>query len=286
VVGLEQLRAAGVPPRTVERWVATGRLVRLYRGVFAVGHAVLRAEGHYLAAVLACGPGAVLSYASAGALWGIRGSAAAKLDVTSPERCGRRKEGIRVHRGDHLRADEVTVHNGVPCTTAARTQLDLAAVLPQPGVDSVVETAERLELFDLRGLTILIARHRGRRGVGRLRRTLAAFDAEVLRARSEPEARFFHACGDRGLPKPLVNRGLDAGAERLEVDMHWPDHRLIVELDSPYHDTTAAAARDAHRDAALTRAGWRVVRGRPDPRWGDFTSIFSVIGPLLVDRSR
>ena len=237
-------------------------MIRLYQGVFAVGHASLRSEGHYLAAVLACGPGAALSYRSAAALWGIRASFAAVIDVTAPERYGRRKHGLRVHRGDRLHADEVTEHKGVPCTTVSRTLLDLAAVLPQRGIEAAVETAERLELFDLRTLALLLARHRGRRGTARLRRALSAFDAEVLRARTETEARFFHLCLDREIPKPRVNRLVGAGPERFEVDFHWPAARLIVETDSPYHDTTAARPRDERRDILLERAGWTVLRCR------------------------
>jgi very-short-patch-repair endonuclease len=265
VVSLEQVVELGVAQTTVRGWVASQRLIRLHRSVFAVGHASLRAEGNYLAAVLACGRGAALSHVSAAALWGLRPSAAATIDVTSPIRSGRRKPGLRVHRGDRLHADEVSTVRGVPCTTVARTLLDLAAVRPVWAIRSAVETAERLELFDLRTVTVLLARHRRRRGVARLREVLSAFDDEVLRARSETEARFYHLFVEHRLAPPLVNRLVDAAGERFEVDLHWPEAKVIVEVDSPYHDTVAARERDAHRDAALTRAGWTVIR----VRWAD-----------------
>lgn len=102
----------------------------------------------------------------------------------------------------------------------------------------------------------------GRRGAGRLRRALAAVDEEVLRARSETEARCFHLCADRGLPRPLVNRVVVADGERFEVDFHWPHARLVVEVDSPFDDTRPARERDRHRDATLRRAGWAVIRCR------------------------
>lgn len=262
VVALRQLVEAGLSPVTVRGWVGTRRLVRLHQGVFAAGHAALRREGHFLAAVLACGPGAVLSYRAAGVLWGIRRAGLSRIDVTAPVRTGRRKPGLRLHRGDRLQADEVTIEDAVPCTTVARTILDLAAVLDFRGLEAAVENAERRELFDLRSLSVLLARHRGRRGTARLRTVLAEFDSEVIRARTETEARCFHLCVDAGLPRPLVNRFVDAGDARFEVDLHWPNARLIVETDSPYHDTTAARRRDPRRDALLRRYGWIVIRCR------------------------
>ena len=84
-------------------------------------------------------------------------------------------------------------------------------------------------------------------------------------ARSETEARVFHLCVDAGLPRPLVNRMVNAGGEEFEVDLHWPDARLIVEVDSPYRDATAARRRDPRRDRILSRSGWTVIRCR----WAD-----------------
>src|SRR3954468_14147684 len=119
VVTLGQLRRSGVAPATVRSWVARKRLVQLYAGVYAVGHAVLRPEGHRLAAVLACGDRAFLSHAAAGANWGIRTSSATMIDVTTRHRAGRSRRGVRAHCGASLQADEVTVENGIPCTTVA-----------------------------------------------------------------------------------------------------------------------------------------------------------------------
>ena len=98
----------------------------MHRGVYAVGHRVLRAEGHRLAAVLACGPGAVLSHRSAAAHWGLLGTDQERVDVTAPAtRHG--IPGIRLHRSRSLDARDTTSHEGIPITTIARTLLDLAA---------------------------------------------------------------------------------------------------------------------------------------------------------------
>jgi very-short-patch-repair endonuclease len=273
VVSLAQLEERGVRAGTVRYWVETRRLARLYAGVYAVGHAALRPEGHRLAAVLACGDDAVLSHASAAAHWGIRQSAAAVIDVTAPGRAGRARTGLRIHCGARLGLDEVTVEDGVPCTTVARTLLDLAAVADPASLSRAIEAAERLELFDLRPLRVLIGRHTGRRGIRRLRGALATFDPDFLRVKSELEARFLQLCIDRLPERPRVNETIEAGGEGFEVDFSWPRARLIVETDGAgFHDTTAASARDAHRDRILTAAGWTVIRCRwhdvvtnPDP---------------------
>jgi hypothetical protein len=108
--------AAGVTVAEIEGRVRRGLLIPLHRGVYAVGHAVLRPAGHRLAAVLACGGGAVLSHRSAGAHWALRASAAAVIDVTSPQGAGRRRAGVRVHRSS-IEPWECTMHDAVPITT-------------------------------------------------------------------------------------------------------------------------------------------------------------------------
>jgi very-short-patch-repair endonuclease len=263
VVSLSQLVALGARPSTVRGWAARGMLVRLHREVFAVGHAALQPKGHVMAGVLAGGERATLSHRSAGGYHSIRHPPSSFVEITVPHTRGRHRIGLKVHTSA-LASDEV-IHDDIPCTTVARTLIDLAAVESHRGLEAAVETAERLEVFDLRSVSLLLGRHRGRRGVARLRAVLAAFDAEVVRARTETEARLFHLCIDNGFPPPQVNRFVDAGSERYEVDFQWPAARLIVEVDSPYHDSTAARKRDAIRDATLRRYGWTVIRCR----WAD-----------------
>jgi predicted transcriptional regulator of viral defense system len=135
VVTRRQLKGFGLSPGGIEKRVASGRLHRIHRGVYAVGHPVLGSHGRRLAAVLTCGPHALLSYASAAALWAIRASAAVLVDVTVPGSGARpRRPGLRIHRARGLGPDERTVHHGIPVTTPERTLLDLAAVLPRRGL--------------------------------------------------------------------------------------------------------------------------------------------------------
>src|SRR3954447_7604269 len=124
VVGRAQLLAAGVSARAIEHRLATRRLHRVHRGVYAVGHPVLSMRGHWTAGVLAAGPGAVLSHRAAAALWAIR--AGSTIEVIAPTR--RRRPGIVIHCAA-LAADEYTVRDGIAVTTVARTILDLAAVV-------------------------------------------------------------------------------------------------------------------------------------------------------------
>jgi very-short-patch-repair endonuclease len=266
VVSLSQLRAIGLSDRTVRGWVAAGRLQRLHQGVFAVGHQALRPEGRWLAAVMACGPGAVLSHASAGALHDLRTTAAARTDVTAPGRRGRSRPGIRLHSGNRLHPDEVGVVAGIPCTTVPRTILDLAAVVDRRGLERVCERAVRIEVFDLFALNRLRARHAGQRGVARLQAVLAEWDDELVRTRSELEVLFFRLVVDAGIRRPLVNREVRVGDRAFEADFHWPEARLVVETDSrAFHDNPLARKRDAERDRILRGAGWSVERFRsPD----------------------
>lgn len=257
-----QLVDAGVPASTVRNWVAIGRLVRLHQNVFAVGHRALRREGHWLAAVLACGPQAVLSHRSAAALWNLRSSAANRLDVTVASRAGRTRLGLRVHDGCRLAADEVTESEAIPCTTVARTLLDLATVLDQRGLERACEQAERIELFDLWAITRLLKRHRGRRGTARLQRVLAEWDPDLMRTRSELEVLFHRLLSRADIARPLVNVRIEL-TDRVapEMDFHWPARRVAVETDSKaFHSSPIARGADARRDQALRQAGWRVAR--------------------------
>src|SRR5215218_3590123 len=137
VVSLTQLRTLGLSKSAVSKRAATGRLHRIHRGVYAVGHPRLTASGHRMAAVLACGAHAALSHRSAGAHRGFRPDNRAVADVSLPRRTARSRPGIHVHVSATLTRDDVDVHDGIPCTSVARTLVDLADVLDRRGVERV-----------------------------------------------------------------------------------------------------------------------------------------------------
>jgi very-short-patch-repair endonuclease len=248
----------GLGARAVQQRASVGRLHRVHRGVYAVGHAALRKEGRWLAAVLACGPAAVLSHASAAAHWGLLQSEATRIDVTAPaSRHG--AAGLRLHRSRSLDARDTANHEGIPITTVPKTLLDLAATVQPHRLERALAQAERLRLYDHNAIEDVIARANGHRGRAALARAIAR---EPKFTRSELEAWFLELVRDAALPEPLVNLSLTAPDHpRLEVDFCWPSHRLIVELDGwETHRTRAAFEADRRRDAALQAVGWRVLR--------------------------
>jgi hypothetical protein len=246
VVSRRQLLEIGFDRGGIERRLAAGRLHRLYRGVYAVGHTILPREGRNLAAVLACGAGAVLSHRSAAALWGIRPSAAARFDVTVPHTSGvRSTSAIVVHRP--RRPVDRTTHDGIPITTPGQTLADLAIALPRRALEKAAEQAEALRLD--------VKVPAGHPGAKRLAEA-TAHDLGTT-TRSPLEDAFLELCDAYGIPRPLVN----VQVEGYEVDFCWPEQRLIVETDGhEHHGTRAAFERDRARDARLTALGWRVMR--------------------------
>jgi hypothetical protein len=254
-VAHRQLRELGYSTGAVRKAVLAGRLHRLHRGAFAVGHRRLTWQGRCMAAVLACGPHALLSHGSAAHAWGLAPATSAQKDVTLPHGVGRHP-GIRLHRCRTLTEDDRSLLDAIPLTSASRTLLDLAAAAAPGRVDRALEQAERLELFDLVAVESLLARCGRHPGAGRLRRALALYKPLPF-TRSELERRFLRLVEEAGLPAPVAN-SLVAG---YEVDMHWASRRLVVELDGfEHHRTRAAFERDRRRDEDLKLAGFEVVR--------------------------
>jgi hypothetical protein len=258
VVSVEQLRAIGFGAAAVTRRVRAGRLHRLYRGVYAVGHAHVGREGRRLAAVLRCGEGAVLSHRSAAAHWGLLQTDQARVDVTA--RRGRREVvGIRLHWSRSLTAHDTTTHEGIPITSVARTLLDLAATVRPDRLERALAQTERLQLYDGTAIAEVVSRSNGHRGKAALTKATAQ---EPKLTRSELEVIFLDLVRRAGLPEPEANSSLTAPDHpRLEADFHWPTYRLIVETDGwETHGTRAAFRSDRRRDAALVAGGWRVMR--------------------------
>jgi very-short-patch-repair endonuclease/predicted transcriptional regulator of viral defense system len=258
VVTRRQVEALGLTRSAVGRRAAAGRLHRIHRGVYAVGHPVLTRDGRWMASALAAGPGAALSHASAAALWEIRPTAATKTDVSVPRAGGRTKRpGLRVHRVSHLARDELTTHHAIPVTTPARTLLDLASSLPRRALERALDQAEILELFDLRALRRVIDAHRGQRGAGALAAALEEHDAGTTLTRGELEEHFLALCDRRDIARPRVN----ARVAGLEVDFLFAARGVVVEVDGyRFHRTRKAFERDRERDALLAAAGHRVLR--------------------------
>lgn len=211
-----QLVALGVSETMVRDRMRRGHLLRLHRGVYAVGHDRLRREGTWLAAVLAVGPGAALSHRDAAGLHDLRPANHARVDVTTDRRGRREQREIAVH---HALLDplDVTEIRGIPVTTVARTLVDLAGILTKDRLAKVISEAERRGAFDLTAIEEARGRVRHRRGNGHavLRAALAELaDQGSTLTRSELEDRFLTLLAAHDLPRAQMNARTDG----FEVD--------------------------------------------------------------------
>jgi hypothetical protein len=184
----------------------------------------------------------------------------AAIDVTVPRRVGLSRPEIDIDRTTGLKPGDLTRVRGVPCTTVARTLVDLAEVIDRRELARACEQAEVLRLFDARALEGVLARTTGRHGAPALRDVLAHYAGDP-HTRSELERRFLALCSAAGIPRPRVNAWIDLDGGGLEGDFLWEAQRLIAETDGHRaHGTRRAFERDRRRDQRLALAGWRVVR--------------------------
>jgi predicted transcriptional regulator of viral defense system len=265
VVTLAQLRGLGLGARAVQRRASEGRLHRVHRGVYALAPpALLTGRGRWLAAVFACGPTAALASRSAAALHDLRATDRAGIDVILPGRSTRRYARIDVHRSTTLQAAaDVTLVDGIPCTTIARTLLDLAAVVTAPAVERALQQAELRQRLDGRALADQLQRNHRHPGAARLRAALALYEPGTAPTESPLEDLLVAACRAAGVASPDRQVHIDPGDGDLapRVDFAWPQQRLILETDGARaHRTRRAFEEDRRRDQRLTLAGWQVVR--------------------------
>lgn len=259
VVTLAQLVELGLSGRSVQYRATIGRLHRIHRGVYAVGHRKLSPDGMRLGAVLACSPFGALSHHSAAQMHGMRQGTGGRIDVTTTLRSRTAPKGVRIHGTRNLEAADITTIRAIPVTTVARTLVDLAAVLNADALERCVHQAEVLRVLDVGEVARALTRARGRRGTGALRRAIATPSPGTTR--SPLERRFLALCRRGGLPLPRLNVHLDVGDRLAEVDALWPEQRVVVELDGAgAHLTRRAFEEDRARDAALVARGYVVVR--------------------------
>ena len=257
VISRSQLMALGHTAESIKRRLRIGRLHRIHSGVYAVGHTALLPGSRYMAAVLAVGDGAVLSHKAAAARLGLRPPPAGPIDVTVLQAGGRRHNGLAVHVTRSLPDSEVTEVESIPCTTWARTLVDVAARMNERQLTRALERTVALRIFDRTAMDAALRRSKGKRGTGRLRRVLADLGDEAPPTASELERRFLQLVQTAGLPYPVVNGHVG----ELQVDFHWPEHELVVETDGrATHGHAIAFHRDRDRDLHLQARGWRVIR--------------------------
>jgi very-short-patch-repair endonuclease len=233
-------------------------LLRLHRGTYAVGYQPLTEKGRWMAAVFAAGPDAVLSHRSAGVLWRIVPRHTLIPEVARPRKFAALDR--IVGHSMSLSADEVTVEDRIPVTTAARTVFDLAAISTPREVERAFHEMEVRRLWGSVSVKELVERHPGHRGVATLRALLAS-KRPVGVTRNEFEERFVAVLDAYDLPHPRFNATLHVRGRFFEPDALWDDQRLIAELDGGgAHQTDRAFHSDRKRDRTLLAEGWRTTR--------------------------
>ena len=260
LVARSQIVELGLGREAIRRRILAGRLHPVQSCVYAVGHPVLSREGRWMAAVLACGPDAVLSHRSAAVHWGIRDHRGGPIDITSPSKT-KSRGAIRRHY-IRLPVDEITVDEGIPITTVPRTIFDLAASgVGEHVVEAALRQAEFLELHDRLSLPDLLHRYPRHRGARAIRAALARRAERPGRPRSWLEERFLPFLDRHRLPRPQLNAWLRVDRRDVQVDCLWPESMNIVELDGwQGHGTRSAFREDRARDRKLRVAGYGVTR--------------------------
>jgi hypothetical protein len=281
VVTAAQLAGLGIRRGAVRRRVAAGRLHPLQRGVFAVGHRAVGVNGRRLAAVLAAGPGALLSHRSAADAWGLRRFAGRRIDVLVLNGRHPALAGARLHQTRTVHAEDIAQLGGIPITSVSRTIVDFAAGATAHDVERVVHEAEVLRLLDVAAVERTLDRARGKRGTQHVRAAIASPSPGP--SRRELEYRFLALCRRHGIETPALNACLSTKLGSLEVDAYWPRHRLVVELDgAATHLTRRAFEEDRRRDAALIVQGYVPMRFT----WARITGEASEVAAELLAATR
>jgi putative AbiEi antitoxin of type IV toxin-antitoxin system/uncharacterized protein DUF559 len=253
-----ELDRCGLTRRMIAERVDRGQLHWLHRGVYAVGHPSVSVEGRFLAAVKACGPGAVLSHFSAAVLWDMVDWDERYPEVTVRDTTPRVHRGIVVHRTRYLEARDRRRHKGIPVTSPARTALDLASVLPARAARRAVRQALSDRWLAMHNLLKILERQPRRPGAKALRRIVATGPAPT---RSMLEDVVLDLILAAGLEHPDVNLPIVVDGRRVIPDFRWPRRRLVVEADgAAWHGDQLAREDDSERQALLEAHGERVVR--------------------------
>lgn len=251
-VARSQLLDVGVSQGLIAGRLESGVWVAVHQGVYCIGPRRNDPVSRAAAAVLACGPGAVLSHASAASLWGFLARWSGAMEVTT--RGKRTRPGIRTHRCQSFQPRDVTRQRGVPTTSRARTLLDLAPSLPATQLTRVVNDARRNHHVGVDALGDVLDRNPLHPGTKLLRLFI---DDPANPTASGLEDLFVAFIKKYDFPMPIINFNL----RRKQPDAYFPQHNLIVELDGwEFHKDRQAFEEDRERDAENLRHGTPTIR--------------------------
>jgi hypothetical protein len=254
--------------------------------VYAVGHLSISRLGALRAAALACGDGAVISHGTAAAFYDLQDRWPALIDITGGRQAGRKLDGIRCRRCRYPVPEEIVVHDGIPFSSPARVLVDSAGMLGIPSLRRMVERAAVRRLLDIDAVDRAMEQARRRRGIGALRMIIEDWrtdDGLLPDVRSEFEALVLPRLIAMGLPRPICNKALVIGGERLIPDFLWERQRVVVETDGEEtHGTPVAFQRDRRRDQILVAAGYRVARATWDQMHDELDAVVQRIARTLL----
>lgn len=253
----DQLAACGLDRAAVARRVRKGCLHRLHTGVYAVGYPSRTLHAQFMAAVLACGDGTYLSHWASCALAGVVRWDGRQIEVTVRGSGARNRPGIRFHRARSLDPRDTTRLYAIPCTTPARAILEVAPQLSDQRLKRLVRKAQAEKRANVRQIAAVLRRARGHRATRRIADIIASGPAPTY---SGYEDVVLDLILDAGFAHPAVNEPLRVASRPYTPDLRWPTARLILEIDSAWHDGHIAQDLDAERQADLEAAGERVLR--------------------------
>lgn len=254
---LEQLTSSGFSTSALSRRVASKRLFVVHRGVYCTHPPPYTRQQLRLAAVYACGPSSLVSHWEAAALLALTETLPSRVAITNRTGRGRRLGGVEVHRAEIDPRDRQGVH-GTPCTSAARTIIDVSPTATHSQLEDLLLAADSLRLLNRPRLEELLRKRHGRPGT---RRIIDLITDDPVETRSVNERRMLSICREFGVPAPLVNHRIDVEGRTFHADFCWPAHRLIVEADSwRWHGGRSAQESDSDRGQLLSMAGWHLVR--------------------------
>jgi hypothetical protein len=264
VITLQDVRDAGGNKHHASARVAAGRWIKVHNGVYRLAGAPWTWHGKVLAAVKACGEGAIASHQCAARLHGM-GFATAMPEVSIPRGNRARPKGVRLHVCRDLDRCETVLRERIPTTDPARTVLDLARYIDGTNLRSAIEDGRRLELFNWHELIVCLTRHakQGRRGISRLRAAIAAGAGNDGISETDSELVALGVVRENGLPEPTLQHRIYASDGRLvaEMDMAYLDKKTNFEIDGDVHLKPEVRVKDEDRDHELrTVYGWTVRR--------------------------
>jgi len=291
VVSLEQLRGLGFSYAQVRGALRRGSLLRIYPGVYAVGHASIGRSGRLLAALLACGEGAFLSHRTAAGLWGLCAVNVHRIEVSVSGPRAPRVGGLLTHRVRRPpRRGELSASGQLRMSSPLRVLVELSERESEQELERLITEGVRRQVLRVSDLPAMIDAHARRRGIRRLRLAAARYlPREDGKSGLEREVGEWIA-GERRIPRPQRNVFFDG----WELDFFWPELRVALELDGrPYHTAVRDMDRDNLKSGRLAIAGVRLLR-ITDARWevdrqgaqSDILALLGVAGSMLPEADR